>query len=766
MAEPEQRSLPVPLLIPTLGWCVGIGLAAFVHVPALGLVITGLMIVLAGFLLRFRLPLLMLVFILAGFLRLTVAIHDKPSPLLQVLAQKESITQPFTAEVLSVLNADRDAYRVRLKLLNRTTVSEQAVMYCGKALLPGDRFSAMGCISAVKPDPVLDNTSFFQSQLRSRTPLRISTVVDFKALPGIRTFSLERLRWRLLQNLDAKLGEAAPFAKALLLNDRTEDRDWIQQLIQGGVLHLIAISGMHVVFFYLIFVTLFGMVLPRKPAELAFVLLMLAYAGLCQWSAPVMRAIIMILLFLVAKWLQRPVAPLQIICLSLLVITIADPVQLFSVGLQLSYLCILALLYLVPKLHWKTKSRTFLQKRLHGLGTWLLNSALISVIISLVMLPVMFYYFNRGSLNGIIGNLAGVPLIGFLLPLALALLILPSNWLPFLWLKASFNALLYVFQVVLDWTASLPLYVDAVTFSLPWLIVAYLVLGAVVVRLKTGFRMRWVSYALLLLAVPFAVYSFIPRSQPFTLTIFNAGLGDCTLVHYPGGQNLMIDTGPLLFDDSGKEPRSWFGSRTGAWQRHLGLTRLDLLILTHLDADHSGGLQDVIKTLRVRNIMISSFTAQSRAWQVLQNSGVLNEAQVHILTDTLSFAFAGSTISILHPGKAYHGSSDNDNSLVVKLDYKGFSTLLAGDISSAVEAYLVENVPSRLDADLLKCPHHGSRFSSSTAFIKAVSPRQVCITAGRHNRFQFPDRETLRRYRDYGVEPQITGNGSVVVSVR
>lgn len=765
MTEQAQHSLPVPLLLPTLAWCTGICLAAFLQIPIFWLILAGVAGIVTALIFRFRLPFLIVLFLIASALRLSLAVNDKPNALRDLLQQKESITQPFTAEVKSVLNPEHTSYSVNLLFVNQVPVKGKAYFYCSKSLLPGDRFQALGTITLNKPDPALGNTSFYDRQRAAKIPFRISSAYKIQPLSHPNKFNLERLRFHLLENLDAKLGPSAPFAKALLLNDRTEDRDWIQQLVQGGLLHLIAISGMNVVFLYFVLVTLFGIFIPRKWSEVLFIVLMLIYAGLCQWSPPVMRAIIMILLYLFAKWLQKPVAPLQIICLSLLLITAFDPVQLFSVGLQLSYLCVLALLYLIPKrneetlpdLAWKRKLQQF------WLGT--VDTVASSAIIALVMLPVMFFYFNRGSLNGIIGNLLGLPLISILLPLTLVLLLLPSHLLIFTWLQSCYYVLVYIFQVIVKWTASLPFYIDAVSFPLPWLIATYLILGAVIVRLKNGLKMKRLSYAFLILAIPFAIYALFPHGKPFTLTVFNAGQGDCSLIQYPSGQTLMIDTGPLLRQGQTDDTRSWFGTRTGPWQRHLGLTNIDLLILSHLDADHSGGTIDVFNSMRVRNLMVSRYSYQSKEWQKLQQSGCLKEAKLHVLDDTLSFDFGSSRIHILHPAKNFHASNDNDNSILVRVDYKNWSGLFTGDLTTTAEEVLVNNIPEFLDVDFLKAPHHGSKYSNSADFIRVVSPSQVCITAARHNMFGFPHPDVLKRYRNFGIEPQLTGNGSVIVRI-
>jgi competence protein ComEC len=227
----------------------------------------------------------------------------------------------------------------------------------------------------------------------------------------------------------------------------------------------------------------------------------------------------------------------------------------------------------------------------------------------------------------------------------------------------------------------------------------------------------------------------------------------------------MIDTGPTGFGNQKAAKPSWMQLRTIGWFRHHDINTIDLLVLSHLHDDHAGGLKDLLRNLNVRNLMLSSTETNTTEWQQLMQSGLLKEAQIKIISDTLTFPFANSTISVLNPAKGFNTGDENDNSLVLRLDYKNFSALMAGDITSKAEEHLIESNPVKLDCDLLKVPHHGSKYSSSADFIRAVSPRQAIITAPLHNRFHFPDKESMARYHAYGIEPQLTGNGSVVVTI-
>jgi competence protein ComEC len=349
--------------------------------------------------------------------------------------------------------------------------------------------------------------------------------------------------------------------------------------------------------------------------------------------------------------------------------------------------------------------------------------------------------------------------------LTILLLVLPGNWMVFHWFKASFDFLHRLFEMCVDWTAGLPFYLDATGLSLSGLAICYLSVMAVLLYIRKTQINRFFAYGCAVAALLVLSISLFPAQQRFRLICFNAGMGDCSMAVFPDGQVLLVDTGPQSLQKQPGFSAGWFGSKAINWFKHNKITTIDILVLSHLHNDHNGGLSDVLTNLKVRNIIINRLTASTPEWKALVAGGTLREARISVLADTLSIPFAGSKLTFLHPGKDYFSPDANEDSSVLRLDYRGFSALFAGDITAAVEAKLVEEIPEKLDCDWLKAPHHGSRYSNSAGFIRCVSPQRVIITASRQNRFRFPHRDTMQRYRAYGVEPEITGNGSVQISL-
>ncbi len=760
MAEPISRPLPTTIWLPTLGWVLGIWLSALLNFPLIWAIPLSVCLMAAAVVFRFHPVLLLLLFVAAGVMRFSLTREKLPSALQQVVEQRGYIVQQTEGKVIRRLYSN-DSYLVRFTGVNGYALSDKAILRTDSLLVPGDGFSTVARIEHLPKDPFLSRNTLAAVSWNRSAPLQLIPVWKVESFRAKNKLNLERWRHFMLQAVDAKFGHAAPFTRALLFGDRSQDREQMEQLIRGGTLHLIAISGLHIVFYYFVLLTILKAFLPKRAAEVIFIALMLVYASLCSWNATVIRAILMILLLMLSRWLVRPLSPLQIICLSLFLITVVAPGQLFSIGLQFSFICVLILLYVVPHLRQSAQNRAPWKRRLQAFGKVIYDLLTVSLLVGLLMIPLTLYYYQRGSLNGIVGNLLGVPLIALILPLALALLAIPSSWIIFVWLKETYQLLTHWFTFWTNWTAGLPFYISSVSMPLIWLVIVYLTAAAVILRLKTGTQKLRIVYVSLFLAAGLALWAQIPRRQPLTLAVLNAGMGDCSLIMLPEGQNVMIDTGPAY--TSAAKSGSWFQARMMPWLIGKKINRIDVLILSHLHDDHSGGVEEVLSKFRVGRVLLPPYYRRYiRKGRQLRHLW-LDRKEVCILTDTLSFNLGEAHFTILHPDKSFRSEDENENSLVVRMKYRDFSALFTGDIGSDTEQMLLEKRSRLLDCDFLKVPHHGSRNSSSMEFIRAVSPKQAVITASRRNRHNFPHPETVKRYNLYGISPCLTGDGSVVI---
>jgi len=224
------------------------------------------------------------------------------------------------------------------------------------------------------------------------------------------------------------------------------------------------------------------------------------------------------------------------------------------------------------------------------------------------------------------------------------------------------------------------------------------------------------------------------------VAFLDVGQGDAILVTTPDGRQLLIDGGPSATD------LNWrLGQQMPFWDR-----TLEMVVNTHPDSDHLGGMVSLLDRYRVEQALVSDMAVTSQLYREWEKE--LAEAA---LPPTIGQAgteldLGGGVIAtVLNPGPACAGIDDpNDHSVVLRLEFGEISFLLTGDIEAAVEQKLVASgVP--LEATVLKSPHHGSRTSSTDAFLEAVDPQLVVISVGAENSFGHPSPEVMERYAAY-----------------
>lgn len=225
------------------------------------------------------------------------------------------------------------------------------------------------------------------------------------------------------------------------------------------------------------------------------------------------------------------------------------------------------------------------------------------------------------------------------------------------------------------------------------------------------------------------------RPQGLEVTFFDVGQGDAALIETPERTQILIDGGP-----SGEKVLEKLGKEMPFWDR-----TIDLIILTHPERDHLAGLLEVLKSYKVENILWTGVirdTAEFKEWQKL-----IKEEGAKIFIAKADLLVVGIGIDVLYPLESLEGKvlrDSNDSSIVVRLVFGKTSFLFTGDATKSVEKELVlDSVKHKLDSDVLKVGHHGSKTSTSKEFIEAVSPEIAVISVGRNNSYGHPRQEVL-----------------------
>lgn len=517
----------------------------------------------------------------------------------------------------------------------------------------------------------------------------------------------------------------AGLIKALLLGFRGDIASADRNLLQSsGTAHLLAISGLHVGMVALVMFALggycwrpglyyFGLNRLHTAALLA-ILAASIYAALAGFSLPTVRALVMMIVMTLALLLGNRINLLQSLALAVAIILLLDPRSVGSTSFWLSSCALLVIAFVQFRL----------PRRMRGWQQLLV----LQCGFSLLFAPLGLLIFEQFNPAGLPANMVAIPVIGFVvLPAVLlgGLLALADIGLA----RPLFALADGVLQVLLDYLEILLSNgMESVTAALP----APLVLLALVMLAWLLMPVRLSARAVMLvgLAGLLSWQPARPKQGDFELIVFDVGMGTSILLR-TRHHSLVYDFGPgkaAVFSavDWGLLPA--MRARAIAWP--------DLAIVSHVDQDHSGGLYRIIGDLPAARLV-------SGTPRELQSRLELGQ-QVRSCHGYPDWRWDGVEFSFLPSAGDWHSTNNRSCVLLVNGRHR---LLLPGDIEISRESRLVAEHGSRLEADLLVVPHHGSATSSSVGFIERVAPRHVIYTLSRGNRWGFPSPAVVARYQ-------------------
>jgi competence protein ComEC len=558
-------------------------------------------------------------------------------------------------------------------------------------------------------------------------------------------------------------GENGPLADALLLGRReTLDRELSVRFAQSGLVHLLAISGTHVALIGAVLVVAGrAMRVPRRIVPWATIVLVALYLAMIGAPPSAVRSGIMVALTLAGAAIQRPSASLPVVAASAVAILAFQPAAALDAGFQLSYAGVLGILLL---------RRAMLQRvpeawRKGKVTRPVVESAVVSVAAFLATAPIVAAHFSQVAPVSIVANLPAVPLTSVALVGVGAAALLDPVAPPLARAVAWVAGLaLDLLERVVDVAVAVP--GGHATVSAPhwpaWIAagVAFLLVMDAAAKLRPG--VRWLVAAGVSAAVVAAVPALAPRAHGVEIAFLDVGQGDAVAIRSPAGRWVLVDAGPR---DDGWDAGE---RRVLPFLRARGVRRLEALVLTHPHADHVGGAAAVLREMPVGRVIDPGLPLGSPVYD-----GVVEAAQVAGTTWTAARAgrvlrLDGMELAFLWPGPdLLDGVEDpNEISAVIRLRYGAFAAVLTGDAGEPVEQALVARHGAGLRADVLKLGHHGSRTSTSPAFLGAVRPALAVVSAGRRNDFGHPHAVVMERLARRGVEVARTDrDGTVVVEV-
>jgi competence protein ComEC len=551
----------------------------------------------------------------------------------------------------------------------------------------------------------------------------------------------ERLRARILDSLADR--PYAGIIAALVMGDQRAipAAQW-QTFTRTGVNHLMSISGLHVTMVsglaYALALALWRrsarltLRLPAlKVAVLAGALAAFLYTLLAGFAVPAQRTLYMIAVVAIALWMGTATSASVVLVLALFVVVLLDPWAVTSAGFWLSFGAVAAILFAVV-------NRV---AQPHWLSSWARTQAAVTI----VLLPLLLALFQQVSLISPLANAFAIPVVSLIVvPVALAGSVVP------------FDAILYVAHLVmawcmavLEWMSALPHAVWEQHAPTEWAIVAALC-GGLWLVFPRGIPARWLG-AIACLPL-FLLLPAIPRMGELRITVLDVGQGLAVFLQ-TAQHALLYDTGPAF------GPAVDSGNRIIApYLRAAGVRKLDGMIVSHDDSDHTGGAVSVLQALPVE-------------WLA---SSLVEMDPLPLIADIAFRCYAGQSwewdgvkFEVLHPQRTSYDlpMRNNERGCVLKATAPGGSVLIPADIERRSEEALLAQSGS-LAADVLIAGHHGSKTSSTAGFVQAVSPRVVVFPVGYRNRFGHPHVDIVERYREFGSGLYRTdSDGAVLVSI-
>ncbi len=564
---------------------------------------------------------------------------------------------------------------------------------------------------------------------------------DNKRIAVAPWWSINYWRERIHKIIQAQVLDkpSAAVLSALSVADRSKlDRKQWEILQQTGTTHLIAISGLHIAIvagFAFLPVLLIWRIFPRlnevMPLRVAGGVSAIFFAGfyamLAGFTLPTQRALLMVTIGILGLISRRHYPATSILAAALIGVLILDPLAPMSVSFWLSFIAV-GLILLIAKRQMRIN-----HPRLHLVQ--------LQVLLSLGMFPLTLIFFGSGSISAPLANLIAIPWV--------ALVIAPLTLLGVLLMPvfgalsdAFFNIAALAVHWLFKWLEFLSSQA-ALSVEIPQLPLVYLLMafaGFLYLLAPKGVPGRWLAFIFISPALLFTPDK--PPPGAFDYTLLDVGQGMASVLR-TANHTLVYDVGKRLNDrfDMGRLV-------VLPYLKAKGVRKIDLLVLSHEDNDHRGGAQAVLENRSVDRIESSDLS-------------ILPAYDVTPCREGEKWNWDGVDFEVLSPpqnwirrdetkGVGNTRISDNNRSCVLRISNKHHSLLLTGDIEKQAEQQLVSKYPN-LQTEVMIAPHHGSKTSSSEAFLSASQAKLALLPVGYRNRFGHPKADVIQRYKDKGI---------------
>ena len=658
---------------------------------------------------------------------------------LSIEAADYSFESDYGTGVEGRLQAGGKTYHVRVYLPADTCVK------------PGDTVSAtfrIGCTlrgCSRESDYYMADGTFLVAVARDEVTVTEAGKLPLRCWPAW-------LRHQISQRIEEIFpADAFAFAQALLLGD-TEQIDYATDTAfkLSGIRHVIAVSGMHVtILFSLVYVFL-----GRRKWLTALVgsPVLIFCAAVAGFGPSISRACIMHILVVLAMLFEKDYDPPTALAFSVLVLLCVNPWVVTNVGFQLSVSCMIGIfLFSMPIQQWLLdKKRLGRWQGFPGkFAHWFAVTVAVSIGASIPTVPLCAYYFGTVSLVSVLTNLLTLWVISFvfygiMLSLVLSCIFLPAGTVVAWAVSWPIRMVLGIAKLL----ASFPLaavYTESV-YIVIWLVITYILL-ALYLLLRLRHPLVFGLCVTIGLCIALGLSWIEPLQDDVRMTVLDVGQGQCILLQSEG-KTYMVDCGGDLDTAAADKAAAHLLSQ--------GIGRLDGLILTHYDRDHSGGVQYLMQRIAVDMLYLPNSKDEEGVGYALQSQ--TTGQVIHVLQD-LRIQYGPSTITLIpseNPG------NNNESGLCVLFQRENCDILITGDRSAAGERELIRHMDLP-DLEVLVVGHHGSKHSTCRELLIKTKPDTAIISVGRDNSYGHPTEDVLQRLQKYGCVIYRTDRDGTVI---
>lgn len=551
--------------------------------------------------------------------------------------------------------------------------------------------------------------------------------------------------------LKENLGEdEAELCIGLVIGDRTNLAKDIQEDFKtSNLTHMLAVSGSHFVYIILA-VTYINKFLKRKRlGQILMIIVIILFMNLTGNTGSVVRSGIMASLGIIAGIIHRKSDIWNNMAIAMLIQIIFNPYIIFDVGVQLSYGGVIGIVAF-------NKVVTNLIEQLSNkINNYIKESISVTISANIVIIPIMMYTFNTISLSFVISNLLAGAILGIIVLYAFALILLYMvlhNFISplFIILNLMLKILIYIAHIC----SLIPFSkIYVVTPNLILIILFYLFLYLLVKKQKSRIlsKKTIAFFTIAIIILNFIYPVLTSKRDNLEINFIDVGQGDSTLIR--------VSNKTILIDGGGSSYGETFdvGEQTlFPYLLDRGINTIDYVIVSHFDSDHCQGLNFIMENMKVKNAIISSLGQESNEYDTFLSLAKKQNTNLIYVKKGDIIKIGDCTIKILFPdNEPITDNEKNNNAIVFKFLWKNISILFTGDIEEKAENKILSLYSDNLEelkSTILKVAHHGSKTSTTKAFLEAVKPQIALIGVGEDNNFGHPNSGVIERLESIGCE--------------